>query len=224
MICRVWFQSAWWVELVPDRFTPRGDHVLDRARGHRREHLQVAPGLRGASHRDFAFRVEGLLAADRTEHDRRPPAHAEHLDRRIDPADVHQPARAHRVAVEPVTIRANRRVVVGARHQVAPMRDGDPRPRHGLEVEDVERLARRRDQRGVLRGLIDERQRLRLVAPGAGEQAGNRRAFDPGGCQERAGGDKREEGASGRPIGWRHGSVILTDGPLGRPGWTAPRT
>src|SRR5207245_9325033 len=80
------------IELVPDRGATRGDDILDACRRARREDLQVVSDLRRSGGGDFAVRVEGLLAADRSEDDRRVVSYAEDVDAHVDLDDVDPPA------------------------------------------------------------------------------------------------------------------------------------
>src|SRR5436309_12563507 len=101
--------------------------------------------LRGARDGDFAFWMERLLAADRTQDDRRFPFRAKKIDGHVDPADVDQPAYADRVVTEPVAVRLDRPVVVGAGREITPVCRRHLAVGDRLEVEYVERVCRGRD-------------------------------------------------------------------------------
>lgn len=58
-----------WIQLLLDRGTPRGDHVLNRGGRKRRDDLQVVLSTSGASNGNVSFWVNRFLAANWTYQD-----------------------------------------------------------------------------------------------------------------------------------------------------------
>ena len=82
------------VQLKPHRRPARGDSVLDRCRGDRREDLQVVANLGRFGDGYLAVGVEGAIAAGRRDHDRTVIFCAEQLEAHVGRADINQSARA----------------------------------------------------------------------------------------------------------------------------------
>src|SRR5689334_6914895 len=97
--------------------------------------------FRGACDGDLALGMKGLLAPERIDDDRRFPLRVQQLNRLVDLRDVHEAPRTQIPSRESVAIRADRSVVVRAGVEIAPVRYRNLLVRHGLEVEDAERLA-----------------------------------------------------------------------------------
>ena len=116
-------------------------------------------GLRRTGYGDLAERVEGFLAADGIDDDRRGVARAEERDARVDLVNVDQSPRAQCDAIEPFAIRAHGAIIVGAGREIGPVSDGNVLFGDRLEVEHVERLARTVNQRCTLQPLLHARER-----------------------------------------------------------------
>jgi len=132
--------------LVVSRSRLKKSHVLDPKAGGGRQNLQMVAGLGGAGGGDLAFVVEGSLPADRREHDRACIFHPENLGRRVDLADVDQPARTELEFQEALAVGAQRDLVVDTRGHVAKMRGRNVLAADRLEIEDVDRLLGRLDE------------------------------------------------------------------------------
>ena len=133
------------IELEPHGCAARCVDVLDRRGGQGRQDLQVPLRAGGARDREFSFRVKRPQARDGREDDGGVPGGTQQADRRVDAGDVDQPAGSHLIPGESRPIGAQRRVVVHAGCQVPVVRGWQFLARDGLEVEDVERVAGRRD-------------------------------------------------------------------------------
>ena len=102
--------------------------------------------LRSSGNRDFPFRMEGSLRAERTKNDGAVELLAEQFDTQVDFADVDHSARPQLV------VRIGRAICpecvfsVHAADQVAPMGRRYIPVRHGLEIEHVQRVAGASDQ------------------------------------------------------------------------------
>ena len=70
--------------------------------------------------------------------------------------------------------------------------------RHGLEVEDVERLARRGDERGLLRLLLNQLERALPFTWSSVEHARQPREINAAKGEERAAGDVAKKLSTGR--------------------------
>ena len=80
-----------------------------------RQNLQVTLRFRRTRDCDLALGMKGLLTPERVDDDRRVPLHPEHLDRRIDLADVDETAWTQIIPRKTFAIGANRPVVYACR-------------------------------------------------------------------------------------------------------------
>jgi hypothetical protein len=192
------------VELEPDGPAASGDRVFDRCRCDIREHHQVIFRFGGARRADLTDRVERFLTANRIDHDRRRVLRAIERDARIESAQIDEAARSERPSLVALTIRADRRVVVGAGREVTPVGDRNLRPRCRLEVKHVECVFRRFYDRRLRCQLLRGGHRLLGAARRRREQAVECFRVKAGGREERAAGEKRKEVAARRITIW-HG-------------------
>src|SRR5262245_52670123 len=93
--------------------------------------------------------MKRLLAPRRREDDRTSPGLSEQLDGRVDGGHVHQPAGPDLKLRKPLSVRAKRSVVVHTGGEVPEVRCRKPFARHGLEIEHVDRVVGRRDDRAA---------------------------------------------------------------------------
>ena len=133
------------VELEPDGAAAGRHDVLDGLAGRVRERHDVAAGVDGAGHLDLAARMEGAERAAGAEEDRGVGVVAEERHRHVDAADVDQAPDAELVLREPLAVGAVGPLVLGAAEEgdvpVVQLLLGD-----GLEIEDRQRVLRRRDE------------------------------------------------------------------------------
>ena len=141
IICRVWFQSlrgySWNHTGSPRAAVTSSMDVVAGVASMK----TCLPGLRRARHRQFAVGVEGPVAANRAQEDRRCPTRrrAADTDVSIVPMSTSRRTRSS-IAREPLPVRPHRRVIVGARLEVAEVGRRQVLSRDRLEVEDVERV------------------------------------------------------------------------------------
>ncbi len=128
------------VELIPDRRASGLEHVLDSGRSDRRKNLKMIPLASAAGDGDFSVGMKRPLSSRRGEHDGSRPPGAQDLGLGIDLAHVDEPARPELEPREPVAVRPDGPVVVGARREVAPVRGIQVLLSEDLEVEDVDRF------------------------------------------------------------------------------------
>ena len=169
------------IELEPHRPAARLDRLLDRGRGHRREHLQVIALAGGARDRELAVLVEGLVGRRGRQHDRAGIALAEQFHAQVQGLDVDHAPRPELELQEALAVGAQRDLAVDAGRHVAEMRRRHVLVHDRLEVEDVDGLARRGDQlveracaphRGIGQALL-----LRQGLGGAGQQRSSPRGI-----------------------------------------------
>lgn len=134
------------IELVPDRTTEPLVNQLDRSAGQRRQHHQVSELARRGSDRGRTFRMESVIAARGTEHDRCRPPGAQKLDRGVDRLHVDETTRANAQTTETGAVGAQRRLIVRARCQIREMRRRQLGACHKFKVHDIERFTRLGDE------------------------------------------------------------------------------
>ena len=160
-------------------------------------------GLGGARDTLLAVGIVAAMATSRRDDDRRLVTLAENFRRHVDLADVDQAPRPQLEFQKAFPVSAQRDVVVDTGGHIAEMGRRHVLVHHRLEIEDVERLLRARDQMVVVARRPDERigRPLRHFfrqrrKGGAGEQRACGHELDEAAAARDLGGGQRHHGYS----------------------------
>ena len=146
-----------------------------------------------ARDRYLAQRMKRFLTSDRIDDNRCRVARTEQRDARIYLVDVDQTSRPERPAIESFAICADGAIVVGARREVGPVSDGNVLVCDGLEIEDVERLVRRSNERRGLQSLLDKGECRRCSSRGGRGEVAKEVIVESDGGKNGASSDETEK-------------------------------